>query len=244
MSTIVAPSTPIGRGTIAIIRLSGDRALTIATTLCFELDHVKARRATLGQIRYPDTGETLDEVLITYFQKPHSVIQVKTLLRSVVTARRPLFARFWIKHFDWEPELAEPGEFSLRAVQNGKINLAQAEAIEISLPRKLRRPLSKLRVRLGGELSKRLEQFEQRLIKVIVLFESALEFVEDDLPATEMEAVEALLRSTKAGVNDLGDTFTAGRLLQDGLKVAIVGSPNVGKSSLFQSTGPSRIARL
>ena len=73
MSTIVAPSTPIGRGAIAIIRLSGDLSLAIVKTLCRELDDVKARRATLGRIRYPNTGETIDEVLITYFQKPNSV---------------------------------------------------------------------------------------------------------------------------------------------------------------------------
>ena len=73
MSTIVALSTPVGRGAIAVVRLSGGLSLSIAKALCVELDNVKPRRATLAEIRYPQTGEILDEVLITFFEGPHSV---------------------------------------------------------------------------------------------------------------------------------------------------------------------------
>ena len=115
----------------------------------------------------------------------------------------------------------------MRSVQNGKINLAQAEAIRDLISAQTEAAIGQASRQIGGELSHRLEQFEQRLIKIIVLLESALEFVEDDLPAAELEAVEALLRSTKAGVTNSLQLFqraTTPRWDQ----VAIVGSPNVG----------------
>ena len=234
MSTIVAPSTPIGRGAIAIIRLSGDAALTIVTTLCREIDNVKARRATLGRIRYPNTGETIDEVLITYFQKPNSVtgedvIEIgchgsPTVVRQILDQTLSLGAR-----------LAEPGEFSLRALFNGQMDLTEAEAIRDLIDARSIASARQAVRQLSGEFSHELKPIKDELLDVIVLLESALEFVEDDLPEFQVRGVVEKLSSIKKTIEKVAGTYKAGHLLRDGLRVAIVGRPNVGKSSLFNA---------
>jgi tRNA modification GTPase len=232
MSTIVAPSTPTGRGAIAIIRLSGGLSLAITQKLIPELENVKPRRATLAQIRFPETGEILDEVLITYFPQPNSVtgedvIEISchgspAVVRRILDMTISLGAR-----------LAGPGEFTLRALSNHKIDLAEAEAIRDLIAAQTEAAVKQAARQIGGELSNGLESFEGKLTEVIVLLESALEFVEDDLPPTELQALEGELDAVRKGIGELADSYAAGRLLQEGLKVAIIGSPNVGKSSLF-----------
>jgi tRNA modification GTPase len=232
MSTIVALSTPMGRAAIAVVRLSGSLSLSIAKGLCVELDNVKPRRATLAQIRYPPTGEILDEVLISFFKGPHSVtgedvVEISchgspAVVRQILDLTLHLGAR-----------LADPGEFTLRALSNRKINLSQAEAIRDLIAAQTQAAVKQASRQIGGELSTRLDQFKDRLIKVIVLLESALEFVEDDLPLTEVNLIEEQLGEVRHGINGLAQSYAAGRLLQEGVKVAIIGSPNVGKSSLF-----------
>src|ERR1051325_2326634 len=127
MRTIVALSTPRGRGALAVIRLSGADAIDIAKQLA-HLDEIEPRRATLTQLRRPDANEILDQVLLTCFPAPHSltgedVVEISchgspAVVRSIIDATLGLGA-----------VLAGPGEFTLRALLNGKINLAQAEAI-------------------------------------------------------------------------------------------------------------------
>jgi tRNA modification GTPase len=131
--------------------------------------------------------------------------------------------------------LAGPGEFTLRALTNGKINLAQAEAIRDLIAAQTDAAVKQAARQMNGELSKMLDPFKEKLVHVIVLLESALEFVEDDLPAPQVNQVAETLDSVIDGVERLSHSYSAGRLLQDGARVAITGRPNVGKSSLFNS---------
>jgi tRNA modification GTPase len=233
MSTVVALSTPRGRGALAVIRLSGPHAITIAQRMA-EVDAFDARRATLTKLRAGDDGDVIDQVLVTCFPAPHSltgedVVEISchgspAIVRRIVDATLELGA-----------ELAGPGEFTLRALTNGKINLAQAEAIRDLIAAQTDAAVKQATRQLNGELSKALDPFKEKLLEVIVLLESAVEFVEDDLPAPQFDRVAQILDYVIAGVDQLSGSYSAGRLLQDGARVAITGRPNVGKSSLFNS---------
>lgn len=232
MSTIVALSTPRGRGALAVIRLSGPDAISIAQRM--GLSDVEDRRATLISLTRPKDGEVLDQVLLTCFSAPHSltgedVVEISchgspAVVRSIIDTTLELGA-----------VLAGPGEFTLRALSNGKINLAQAEAIRDLIAAQTDAAVKQASRQLNGELSVALGPLKAKLIEAIVVLESALEFVEDDLPAPRLQEIEDELATVSAGVEKLAKTFAAGRLLQEGIKVAITGRPNVGKSSLFNS---------
>jgi len=232
MSTIVALSTPRGRGALAVIRLSGPDAIAIAQRM--GLHEVEDRRATLTTLTRPHDNEKLDQVLLTCFRAPHSltgedVVEISchgspAVVRTIIDTTLELGA-----------VLAGPGEFTLRALSNGKINLAQAEAIRDLIAAQTDAAVKQASRQLNGELSNALAPLKEKLVEVIVVLESALEFVEDDLPAPRAQEIEKELLAVSAGVEKLARTYAAGRLLQEGIKVAITGRPNVGKSSLFNS---------
>lgn len=233
MTTIVALSTPRGRGALAVIRLSGPDALAIAKKLG-EFDEVDPRRATLTKLIRPVDEKILDQVLLTCFPAPHSltgedVVEISchgspAVVRSIIDATLKLGA-----------VLAGPGQFTLRALSNGKINLAQAEAIRDLIAAQTDAAVKQASRQLNGELSNALGPFKEKLVEVIVLLESALEFVEEDIPAPRVNEIDRALTEVSAGVEKLARSYSAGRLLQEGIRVTITGCPNVGKSSLFNS---------
>jgi tRNA modification GTPase len=233
--TIVALSTPPGRSGIGVIRLSGPHALEITRQLVRDAQFApEPNTVVLKSLRDLESGEVLDRALVTYFKAPHSftgedVIELSchgspVLLRQLIDAILSLDAR-----------LAGPGEFTLRALAHGRMNLSQAEAVRDLINAQTSAAVRQAARQMKGELSTLLQPIKDALIEIIVPLESSLEFVEDDLPDVAVDQINRKLSELISDVEKIAATFRTGRLLRDGLKATLVGRPNVGKSSVFNS---------
>ena len=232
MSTIVALSTPPGRGAVAIVRISGPDALRIIGSLLKIESDLEPRKASLRKIFKPDSNDLLDLVLITTFPGPHSftgedVAEISCHGSPAVV--RQLLDLLLMRG----ARLAGPGEFTLRAVANRRMNLSQAEAIRDLIDAQTEAAAKQAARQVNGELSNVLAPLKDRMVEVVVHLESALEFVEDDLPTVKTMVLQENLRGVSEGIQRLVLSFKSGRLLSTGARITILGLPNVGKSSLF-----------
>ena len=231
--TIVALCTPPGRSAIGVIRLSGPASLKILRQLIAAPSFdPQPNRLALRSLLDPFSGQALDRALVSFFAAPHSftgedVVELHchgspVLLQSIIDIILKLDAR-----------LADPGEFSLRAVGNGCLQLTEAEAIRDLVDAQTDAAVRQATRQLRGEVSNALRPAKEQLLEVIVRLESSIEFVEEDLPGVEHDDLIGRLHVLQSDLSRLSQTFRAGKLLRDGLRAPLIGRPNVGKSSVF-----------
>ena len=233
VDTIVALSTPPGRSGIGVIRISGESALELTRSLLRDpVFDPEPNRVTLRSIVDPDTGEMIDRALVTFFKAPHSYTG-EDVLEISCHGSPPLLLRVLDSLLFFGARTADPGEFTLRAVANGCLSLTQAEAVRDLIEAQTHAAVRQAARQLGGELSERLQPIKDALLEIIVPLESSLEFVEDDLPEEIARGIAEKLSALSTEVERMAESFRRGRLLKEGLRVALVGRPNVGKSSIF-----------
>lgn len=234
--TIAAVSTSPGESGIGIVRLSGGRSLEIASTIFIRAKGgslpVKPCHMYYGYIVTPVDNQTIDEVLLTYMKSPKSytgedVVEINchggaVPTRSILDLCLQLGAR-----------PAAPGEFTRRAFLNGRIDLAQAEAVIDVIKSRSQMSLRMAMKQLRGGLSQKLLQINRVLVDLLVQAEASLDFPEEDLDGLDEHNFAAQILSVKENIDRLLMSYSEGKMVQEGLTVTIVGRPNVGKSSLL-----------
>ncbi len=233
--TIAAISTPPGEGGIAVVRLSGKQAGRIADRLFrgrVLISSVNSHTVHFGKIIDPNSSELIDEVLLTAMWAPNSYTAEDVI--EISSHGGPLIARKILELcLKSDARMASPGEFTQRAFLNGRIDLAQAEAVVDMISAKTELSLKSAAEQLGGSLSRVIESLGEKLRVLLALLEAYTDFPEEDIGRDDSGKLVGDLNLIKADMRRLINSYEEGKVLKQGLKVPIVGRPNVGKSSLF-----------
>ena len=232
--TIVAVATPAGVGAISIVRISGKKSF-IAIDAIFsgkiKIDEAKSHTIHYGKI-IDENKNLIDDVLISVFRNPHSYtgedsVEISAHGNQLISKKIiELLLRVGVR-------IAEPGEFTKRAFLNGKLDLAQAEAVVEVINARTDASLRGARNQLDGILSKKIHELRTQLINTSSLVELELDFTEEDVEFVAKDKLLLMIEFVIAEIEKLLDTYSFGRVIRDGVNVALVGIPNVGKSSLL-----------
>ncbi len=232
--TIAAISTPPGRGGIGIVRLSGPEAAAIAVQLVRLRGPLEHARARLADVLDPEDAERIDEALVTYFAAPNSYTAED--LVEIAAHGSPLVLNLVLNRaLELGARLAEPGEFTQRAFLSGRMDLTQAEAVHDLIAAQTLAQARLAASQMGGAMSARVLPSKHALLELIALLEAGIDFAEDDLAVAPESEILRRLAELRPPLAALAATFAHGRILHDGLTLAIVGRPNAGKSSLFNA---------
>ncbi len=236
--TIVAISTPPGRGGIGIVRLSGAEAASIAVQLVrlrqptkIGLEAGRARLADVMDSAEPDASR-IDEAVVTFFAAPHSYTSEDVV--EIAAHGSPVVLELLLRRaMELGARLARPGEFTERAFFSGRLDLTQAEAVRDLIEAQTLTQARQAASQMGGALSRRVAPLKQALMELIALLEAGIDFAEDDIDVTPQAEIARRIDELTPPLAALEASFARGRIVHDGLTLAIVGRPNAGKSSLF-----------
>ena len=231
--TIIALATPQGSGAIAVIRLSGAHAIEVVDKIFFskkKLENITSQSVVFGTIKKED--EIVDEVLISVFRNPKSYTGEDTV--EISCHGSPYIIKTILELLvQNNVRMAQPGEFTQRAFMNGKLDLAQAEAVADLIASESKASHSIALHQMRGGVSNELAALRESLINFTALIELELDFGEEDVEFANREELSSLVQNLEVKIQNLIESFNYGNAIKNGVPVAIVGYPNAGKSSLL-----------
>lgn len=237
MSTIVAISTAPGLGGIGIVRLSGEKCFEVLDKIFIaknpqKIEEIEGYKIKYGKIINPENKNIIDEVLVSYFKAPKSytaenMCEINSHGGTIILRK---ILELCISN---GAVLAEPGEFTKRAFLSGRIDLTQAEAIIDLINAKSSKEAQESANQLEGYLSKKINEIRDILLDLMVNIEANIDYPEYDVEEVSYKNAENILVDVKIKLEELSKSFENGKIIKDGIKLSIIGSPNAGKSSLL-----------
>ncbi|MGI4758084.1 MAG: tRNA uridine-5-carboxymethylaminomethyl(34) synthesis GTPase MnmE, partial [Janthinobacterium lividum] len=230
-STIVAIATPSGRGGIGVVRLSGSQALRITKALFAKDPAFQPRRVHYRMLQDVD-GKRIDDALVTYFPAPGSYTGEDVV--EIATHGSPVVLDWLVRAcVDFGAVPARAGEFTERAFLGGRLDLTGAEAVRDLIEAQTLGQARQAAEQMGGSIASAVRAGKQTLLELIAALEAGIDFAEDDIDLVSPDDLARRIRALQPPLAGLLASFAHGRLMREGLRLAIAGEPNVGKSSLF-----------